>query len=107
VSFEITNSGSVPGAEVSQLYIAADEATSSIQRPKKELKGFRKTYLQPGETRRVEIPLDRFTTSFWDEELHCWSSERGAYRVLVGSSSKEVLLEGNLHVEETTRWSGL
>ncbi|TVY59769.1 putative beta-glucosidase K [Fusarium oxysporum f. sp. cubense] len=107
VSFEITNSGSVPGAEVSQLYIAADEATSSIQRPKKELKGFKKTYLQPGETRRVEIPLDRFTTSFWDEELHCWSSERGVYRVLVGSSSKEVLLEGNLHVEETTRWSGL
>lgn len=107
MSFEITNSGSVPGAEVSQLYIAADEATSSIQRPKKELKGFKKTYLQPGETRRVEIPLDRFTTSFWDEELHCWSSERGVYRILVGSSSKEVLLEGNLHVEETTRWSGL
>ncbi|KAI3579888.1 glycosyl hydrolase family 3 N terminal domain-containing protein [Fusarium oxysporum f. sp. albedinis] len=78
VSFEITNSGSVPGAEVSQLYIAADEATSSIQRPKKELKGFKKTYLQPGETRRVEISLDRFTTSFWDEELHCWSSERGS-----------------------------
>ncbi|KAF5250101.1 hypothetical protein FANTH_4654 [Fusarium anthophilum] len=47
VSFDITNSGSVPGAEVSQLYIAADEATSSIQRPKKELKGFKKTYLQP------------------------------------------------------------
>ncbi|WZH50164.1 glycosyl hydrolase family 3 N terminal domain-containing protein [Fusarium acuminatum] len=107
VSFEITNSGTVPGAEVSQLYIAADEATSSIQRPKKELKGFKKIHLQPGETRRIEIPLDRFTTSFWDEELHCWVSERGVYRVLVGSSSKETLLEGDLYVEETTRWSGL
>ncbi|KAG5773278.1 hypothetical protein H9Q73_012177 [Fusarium xylarioides] len=47
VSFEVTNSGSVAGAEVSQLYIAADESTSSIQRPKKELKGFKKTHLQP------------------------------------------------------------
>jgi beta-glucosidase len=107
VSFEITNSGTVPGAEVSQLYIAADEATSSIQRPKKELKGFKKIHLQPGETGRIEIPLDRFTTSFWDEEPHCWVSERGVYRVLVGSSSREILLEGDLYVEETTRWSGL
>ncbi|KAJ9414695.1 hypothetical protein QL093DRAFT_2594471 [Fusarium oxysporum] len=54
VSFEITNSGSVPGAEVSQLYIAADEATSSIQRPKKELKGFKKTYLQPDMANNIE-----------------------------------------------------
>jgi beta-glucosidase len=97
----------MPGAEVSQLYIAADEATSSIQRPKKELKGFNKTYLQPGETRRVDIPLDRFTTSFWDEELHCWVCEKGVYKVLVGSSSKEILLVGDLHVQETTRWGGL
>ncbi|KAI1047167.1 hypothetical protein LB505_013177 [Fusarium chuoi] len=107
VSFEISNSGSVPGAEVSQLYTAADEATSSIQRPKKELKGFKKTYLQPGETKRVEIPLDRFTTSFWDEELHCWLSEKGVYTVLVGSSSNKILLQGDLRVEATTRWTGL
>ncbi|KAF5643018.1 beta-glucosidase K [Fusarium tjaetaba] len=86
VNFEITNSGSVAGAEVSQLYIAADETTSSIQRPKKELKGFKKTYLQPGETKRVEIPLDRFTTSFWDEELHCWVSERGMANNIESSS---------------------
>ncbi|RBR11764.1 hypothetical protein FVER53590_30396 [Fusarium verticillioides] len=107
VSFEITNSGSVAGAEVSQLYIAADETTSSIQRPKKELKGFNKTYLQPAEVKRVEIPLDRFTTSFWDEELHCWVSESGVYRILVGSSSSKILLTGELHVEATTRWTGL
>ncbi|KAL5589350.1 hypothetical protein FOVSG1_011217 [Fusarium oxysporum f. sp. vasinfectum] len=56
VSFEITNSGSVPGAEVSQLYIAADEATSSIQRPKKELKGFKKTYLQPEKEKHEDSP---------------------------------------------------
>ncbi|KAG5801424.1 hypothetical protein H9Q74_014032 [Fusarium xylarioides] len=106
VSFEVTNSGSVAGAEVSQLYIAADESTSSIQRPKKELKGFKKTHLQPGETKRVEIPLDRFTTSFWDEELRCWVSERGVYKVLVGSSSNKILLEADLHIEATTRWTG-
>lgn len=107
MSFELTNSGSVSGAEVAQLYIAADEATSSIPKPKKELKGFKKVYLQAGKTQRLEIPLDRFTTAFWDEELHCWVCERGVYKVLVGTSSKEILLEGELHVEETTLWSGL
>ncbi|KAK9492032.1 putative beta-glucosidase K [Lipomyces doorenjongii] len=107
VSLEITNSGAVPGAEVVQLYIAANEATTSIRRPKKELKGFQKIYLQAGETQRVEMALDRFSTAFWDEELHCWVCERGVYRVLVGSSSRVILLEENLHVKETIKWSGL
>lgn len=107
MNLEVTNSGTVAGAEAVQLYIAPDEATSSIARPKKELKGFKKVHLQPGETQLVQIPLDRFATAFWDEEMHCWVCEKGVYRVLVGSSSQKILVEGKLEVMETTCWSGL
>lgn len=63
--------------------------------------------LQPDETRRVSIPFDRFTTAFWDQEAHVWTCENGRYRVLVGSSSQNILLEGVLEIQETTTWSGL
>ncbi|KAM5350935.1 hypothetical protein ACJ41O_003658 [Fusarium nematophilum] len=107
ISLDVTNSGSVAGAEAVQLYIAADETTSSIRRPKKELKGFKKVYLQPKETQRVKIELDKFSTAFWDEELHCWVCEKGVYRVLVGSSSQKILLQGELEVNQKTTWTGL
>ncbi|RTE84399.1 putative beta-glucosidase K [Fusarium euwallaceae] len=107
VTLEVTNSGTVAGAEAAQLYITTDPTTSSIAKPKKELKGFKKVHLQPGETQRVQILLDRFTTAFWDEEMHCWVCEKGVYKVLVGSSSQKILLEGKLEVIETTYWSGL
>lgn len=55
---DITNTGEKAGAEVVQLYIAADQATSSIARPLKELKGFGKVFLEPRETRTVEMPFD-------------------------------------------------
>lgn len=103
----VTNTGSLPGAEVVQLYIGADKTTASIARPEKELKGFKKFSLQPGETASVEIPFDRFTTAFWDEELKCWVCEKGVYSVLVGSSSQAVKLKGELLLEETTTWVGL
>ncbi|KAH2732912.1 hypothetical protein KXW77_003149 [Aspergillus fumigatus] len=106
-TLNVRNSGDVAGAEVVQLYIAADPTTSSIARPIKELKGFPKVALQPDETRRVSIPFDRFTTAFWDQEAHVWTCEKGRYRVLVGSSSQNILLEGVLEIQETTTWSGL
>ncbi|CEJ60846.1 hypothetical protein PMG11_09402 [Penicillium brasilianum] len=106
-TLNIRNSGDVAGAEVVQLYIAADTTTSSIARPIKELKGFSKVTLQPGETRSVSIPFDRFTTAFWDQEAHFWTCEKGRYRVLVGPSSQNILLEGVLEIKKTTTWSGL
>ncbi|KAJ5389241.1 uncharacterized protein N7496_000309 [Penicillium cataractarum] len=106
VTLNVSNSGELAGAETVQLYISPDKL-ASIARPVKELKGFAKVYLQPGETRRVEIALDRFSTAFWDQELHKWVCEKGQYKVLVGSSSQNILLEGVLDVEETTMWSGL
>ncbi|GAM40363.1 glycosyl hydrolase family 3 protein [Talaromyces pinophilus] len=106
-TLNVRNTGGVAGAEVVQLYIAADATTASIARPIKELKGFAKVILQPGETRSVSIPFDRFTTAFWDQEAHVWTCENGPYRVLVGSSSQSILLEGVLEMKETTTWSGL
>jgi beta-glucosidase len=93
------------GAETVQLYISPDKM-ATFERPVKELKGISKVYLQPGETRRVEIALDRFSTAYWDQELHLWVCEKGQYRILIGSSSHKVPLEGVLDVEETTTWSG-
>jgi beta-glucosidase len=106
----VTNNGSNygrprAGAETVQMYISP--VNPSIARPYKELKGFCKVHLEPGETRHVEIPFDRFTTAYWDQELHCWICEKGQYKVLVGSSSQRVLLEGVLEVHEPTTWSGL
>ncbi len=106
-SLTIHNTGRTAGAEVIQVYIAADASTSSIARPSKEVKGFAKVFLQPGEARLVEIPFDRFTTAFWDEELDSWVCERGEYGVLVGTSSKDIRLRGVLRLEETTTWRGL
>lgn len=103
----MTNTGNVPGAEVIQLYIAADAKTSSIGRARKELKGFSKVFLEPGETREVLITLDKFATAFWDEILHKWVSEKGIYTVLVGKSSAMIMLEGVFEVTKTVCWKEL
>lgn len=63
--------------------------------------------LQPGQTQRVEIPLDKHATAFWDVERNAWACERGTYQILVGSSSQKMLLTGTLKVAETTTWTGL
>lgn len=103
----IRNNGSVAGAEVVQLYIAADPQTSTIARPKKELKGFKKVFLEPGQSEDVEIELDKHAVAFWDEVLKCWICEQGRYQVLVGSSSADIRLRGELIMEETWTWTGL
>ena len=104
---DVSNTGSLAGAEVVQLYVSADKTTSSIPRPVKELKGFTKVYLQPGETKRVEIPFDRFTFAFWDQELHAWVNEKGTYIILVGTSSQKFHLQCMLEVKHRTVESGI
>jgi beta-glucosidase len=107
VSLIVTNAGKLPGAEVVQVYIASDPRTTSINRPQKELKGFAKVFLEPGQSKRVEIALDRFATTFWDEVLNKWVNEKGKYQVMIGKSSMNIVLEGSFKVEETTTWTGL
>ncbi|KAF2009021.1 glycoside hydrolase family 3 protein [Aaosphaeria arxii CBS 175.79] len=105
--FKVLNSGAVAGASVVQLYVSADKTTSSIARPEKELKGFSKVYLQPGESCQVEIKFDRFTIAFWDEECQAWKCEKGVYKILIGLSSREIVLGGKINIENTTTWTGL
>ncbi|OQE80112.1 hypothetical protein PENNAL_c0048G00727 [Penicillium nalgiovense] len=85
---QIKNTGKLAGAQVLQLYISAPE--SPTPRPSKELHGFEKVFLQPGEEKTVDIQLDRYATSFWDEIEDVWKSEQGTYEVLIGTSSQEV-----------------
>ena len=88
VSVPVTNSGSVAGAEVVQFYVSDPEA--SVDRPVKELKGFSKVWLEPGETKTVSVELDRSALSFFDAAKHEWVAEPGRFDVLVGSSSSDI-----------------
>lgn len=103
----VTNTGGRDGAEVVQLYIAPDAQSCSISRPHKELKGFAKVFLKAAESQEVDIALDRFALSFWDEILNAWVCEEGEYGVLIGRSSVDIALRGTLSVAQTTTWSGL
>ncbi|KAG2419655.1 hypothetical protein HFD88_004451 [Aspergillus terreus] len=102
---QIKNTGKLAGAQILQLYISAPE--SPTPRPNKELHGFEKVFLQAGEEKTVEIQLDRYATSFWDEIEDMWKSEQGTYEVLIGTSSQDVVARGKFQVERTTYWRGL
>ena len=106
VILNVTNGGSRAGAEVVQVYVAP--VSPSIKRPVKELKGFKKVFLNAGETKAVEIYLElKYAISFRDEERKAWTAEKGKYKVLVGNSSQADFKEGEFMVEETWWWNGL
>ena len=88
VSFEIKNTGQREGAEVAELYVGDSHA--SVPRPVKELKGFAKLNLKPGESRRVTLTLDRRAFSFYDVKKKDWSAEAGEFTILVGASSDDI-----------------
>lgn len=91
VSVAVTNTGSRDGSEVVQVYMS--HQTTTVQRPLNELKGFAKVYVPKGETRSVDIRMNRkYVCSFWDESADAWVMEQGTYHVLVGNSSRGELL---------------
>jgi beta-glucosidase len=95
VSFDITNTGSVAGAEVAQLYVSDPSAKAT--RPERELKGFEKVRLAPGETKHLTLNLDARSFSYWDESAHKWTIDPGKFVILVGDSSENT----PLHVDVT------
>lgn len=97
VSFTITNTGGCPAAEVAQLYVG--RAASELFRPLRELKGFAKVFLQPGESRRVTIPLDDKAFRFFDVSAGAWAVEAGEYQLFVGPSSAQLPLTATVTVE--------
>ena len=92
VSFRVTNTGNLAGAEIAQLYVAP--VNPPVTRPLKELKGFKKVFLQPGESKKVTITLDRRSLAYYDVSAHAWDVARGVYKILVGSSSQDIELQG-------------
>jgi len=96
VSFDVTNTGKRAGAEVAQLYVGDHHAR--VPRPPKELKGFAKVALQPGETRRVQLALDRRAFSYYDVATRVWRADPGPFDILVGSSSQKIELHSKVTV---------
>ena len=94
VSFDVTNTGKRPGSDVAQLYVA--DTHSDIARPPRELKGFAKVSLAPGETQRVTIELDRRSFAYYDVEQNDWQVAPGEFRLLIGRSSRDIVLEGTV-----------
>jgi beta-glucosidase len=105
-SLTVTNTGSVAGAEIVQLWIQPP-TLKNIKRPIRELKGFTKVYLQPGEKKAVSITIEKkIATSFWDEIRKSWASEKGDYTVLITGTGDDKLSE-QFSVEKSRYWLGL
>lgn len=91
VTFTIKNTGDVAGSEIAQVYVAKPE--SKIFRASKELKGFVKIHLEPGEEKKVTVELDDRAFAFWNTATEDWCVESGEYKILVGASSRDIRLE--------------
>ncbi|KXG49810.1 Glycoside hydrolase, superfamily [Penicillium griseofulvum] len=101
----VSNTGSVAGAEIVQLWIVPPK--TDVGRPVRELKAFQKVFLQPGETKTVQLVVEKkLATSWWDEEREQWISEKGTYKVLVTGTGAEEL-HGQFDVGKTRFWLGL
>ena len=94
VSFDVSNTGDRAGAEVAQVYVG--DAHAGVPRPVKELKGFAKVWLKPGETKQVSVPLDRRALSYYDEKAQSWTAVPGDFDVYVGRSAAKIDLTGKL-----------
>ena len=96
VSFKVKNTGTVAGAEIAQLYVADKEST--IFRPVKELKGFKKVFLEPGEEKEIEIKLCSRAFAFWNVNENAWTVESGDFDIIIGASSADIRLTETVRV---------
>jgi beta-glucosidase len=101
----VTNTGSIAGAEIVQLWIVPPK--TDVNRPVRELKAFQKVFLQPGESKTVQLSVEKkLATSWWDEQREQWISEKGEYEVLITGTGDEEL-RGKFEVGKTRFWLGL
>lgn len=91
-TFSITNTGKVFGGEVAQVYVRKNK--SQIKRADKELKGFQKVFLQPGESKTVTVKLTPDAFQYFDEKQNSWATEKGDYSILVGGASNAIRING-------------
>jgi len=102
VSVDVTNTGQRAGKEIVQFYVHDEQA--SLQRPEKELKGFAKVQLEPGERKTVTLPFARNALAYYDDLTHEWVAEAGEFEVLVGASSQDIRATATFTLTATTRW---
>jgi beta-glucosidase len=107
VSLTVENIGRVIGSEVVQVYISLP-ATSELSHPLLQLKGFAKVReLVPGNKENVEVVLDKYAVSYWNDLIDAWTVEKGIYKVEVGTSSDCLPLGATFEVAKGFDWSGL
>lgn len=101
VAVDVQNTGSVLGKEIVQLYVADRESTAI--RPEKELKGFEKVALNPGEKKTVHFTLDKRAFAYWNTQIHDWHVETGEFDILIAKSSRDVVLKETVTVQSTVQ----
>lgn len=99
VFVDVTNTGKRAGKEVVQLYVADKEST--VIRPVKELRDFAKVELAPGETKTVTFTLDKRAFAYYSVRIHDWHVETGAFDIMIGKSSRDILLTKEVNIEST------
>ena len=101
VTVDVTNTGTMAGKEVVQLYVADKEST--VIRPVKELRDFAKVELKPGETKTVTFTLDKRAFAYYSVKIHDWHVETGEFDILIGKSSRDIVLTKTVTVESTVK----
>jgi len=101
ISFDLTNSGNRPGAEIAEVFVG--EPHASVPRPVKELKGFSNVFLKAGETRTISVPLGSRAFSYYDTKQHRWTEDAGEFNVMVGRSAAQIELTGRITRPSTAR----
>jgi beta-glucosidase len=101
VTVDVTNTGKVSGKEVVQLYV--QDVESSVVRPIKELKGFEKVSLEPNETKTVTFTLSKRAFAYYNVDIKDWHVESGGFNIMVGKSSREIVLSKTINVTSTVR----
>ena len=103
VSVDITNTGAMEGKEIVQLYVAKKEK-GEIIRPAKELRGFEKVFLAPGETKTVSFTLSKRAFAYYNMQMQDWYVESGTYEILIGKSVEDIVLAGEVGVASTQKY---
>lgn len=94
VTFTIQNTGAMPADEIAQVYVVPQKP--AVPRPVKELKGYERVHLAPGETKTITITLDRRAFSYYDVASHDWKMDPGSYGIWVGASSQDIRMRGDV-----------
>ncbi|GAE89727.1 beta-glucosidase [Acetivibrio straminisolvens JCM 21531] len=101
VSVKVKNVGKMAGKEIVQLYVK--DVKSSIQRPEKELRGFEKVFLNPGEEKTVTFTLDKRAFAYYNTKIKDWHVESGEFLILIGKSSRDIVLKESVRVNSTVK----